>query len=88
MIKVISFTFISLCLIMSVGFYGIAGADDTMKEQAEEMTNVSRTVDINEDEAAEKGEEIIDEAEMKEEAEEILEKGEMEDDTLKEEAGK
>jgi len=82
MIKLFTVTVISLCLIMSVGFIGIAGADD-MKEQGEEMTNVSRTHELDSEEAVKEGEEIIDEAEMQKEDEEMAEKHEMADETLK-----
>ena len=47
MIKLFTVTVIALCLILSVGFIGIAGADD-MKAQGEEMINVNRTLDIDE----------------------------------------
>jgi len=75
---------------MSVGFIGIAGADD-MKEQAgeeavkegEEMINVSRTQEQAAEEAVKDGEEIIDEAEMQKEDAEMIEKHEMADETMK-----
>jgi hypothetical protein len=82
MIKLLTITVLSLCLIMSVGIYGIAGADD-MKEQGEEMINVSKTLEQDNDAAVEDGEKIIDEAEMQKEDAEMVEKHEMADDTLK-----
>ncbi len=89
MIKLFSCTVIILCLIMSAGFTGIASADDAM-EKAEEMTNVSRTVEqakdaeaaVDTEAALEEGEKIIDEAEMQKEDEELTEKHEMADETL------
>ena len=84
MIKLFTVTIISLCLIMSVGFIGIAGADD-IKEQDEEMINVSRTQEQAGEEAVKEGEEMIDEAEMMKEDEEMAEEHEMEDETLKHE---
>ncbi len=79
MTKLFAVAVMSICLIMSVGFYGIAGADDTMKEQAEEMVNVNKTLD----QGAEAGEEIVDEAEMKDEAAELTEKHELTDEAMK-----
>ena len=83
MIKLFTVTVIALCLILSVGFIGIAGADD-MKAQGEEMINVNRTLDIDEKAAVVEGEEALDTAEMKEEAAEMTEIQEMADEKLKE----
>jgi len=94
MTKLFAITVMSICLIMSAGFYGIAGADDTMKEQiagaddtmkeqAEEMVNVNKTLDQDAAAAVEEGEEIVDEAKMKDEAEEMVEKHELADEAMK-----
>jgi cell division protein FtsX len=83
MTKLFAITVMSICLIMSAGFYGIAGADDTIKEQAEEMVNVNKTLDQDAGAAVEEGEKIVDEAEMKDEAEEMVEKHELADEAMK-----
>jgi hypothetical protein len=97
MTKLFAVTVMSICLIMSVGFYGIAGAEEVkeniagageVKEQAEEMINVNRTLEQDTEAAAAEGEEVLEDTEMKEGAEEMIEGKEMAEDTLKEETAK
>ena len=97
MTKLFAVTVISICLIMSVGFYGIAGAGDMkeniagaedVKENAEEMINVNRTLEQDTEAVEGEGEEVLEDTEMKEEAADITEKHELADDTMKEETAK
>lgn len=89
MTKLFAVTVMSICLIMSVGFYGIAGAGD-MKEQIAGAEDMKEKVAGAED-MKEQGEEMINvnrlleqdtEAAAKE-GEEVLDEAEMKDDAEK-----
>jgi len=77
MTKLFAVTVMSICLIMSVGFYGIAGADDTMddtlkKMQADEKEEIAGAEDMKE-----KGDEMINVTRtVEEDAEAAAEEGE------------
>ena len=91
MTKLFAVTVMSICLIMSVGFYGIAGADDTMddtlkKMQADEKEEIAGAEDMKE-----KGDEMINVTRtVDQDAEAAAEEGEkvLDDAEMKEEGEK
>ena len=80
--KIFAFTVIILCLTLSIGFNGIAGALDKA-DTDEEMINVSEKLPLEEGVAVEKGEAMVDEADLQKEAEDMTEKEEMADESIK-----
>ena len=80
--KLFTFTTIILSLTLLGGFNGIAGALD-VKDQGEQMINVSQKQPLDKEALVAEGEKTVDEAEMQKEAEEMAAKDEMTDDTLK-----
>ncbi len=79
--RIFAVTVVALCMTLSAGFNGIAGANE-VKDQDEKMANVNKTPAKDKEAAVEEGVTIINAADIQKEAVKMTEKHEKADKSL------